>query len=378
MLTAVAPTLASFPAARVLDLVQPVTDARGKAEILLAVTQQAALPDAERLGEAVLTLLRAAPRWPGWPGQLQRVVPYLPGRLLAEAQALSRTVQEAEPRAAVDAAIGVRWCELDQIAPAAQLVPSLGGNWRAEPLFALAHAHLRAGDVASARAVAVDLSDRTWRAEIAARAARLSPLGTVADLVAELQGAAGGLDAVSSVTVLARAAGSAPPDMGAGLCASALAAADDIDDAYQRSMALTAVSEAFLAHGEFDRALETSAAIPHELLRADALAAILNTPATRLHEVAIGQIAELADQPSRASVRVAALRSALRDVHSGPGSQQTLTSLFDAALEDLAEGSRQRLFHDLPLLLEVAAYLDGPESVAAVAADLADIESWWP
>ncbi|MEV8597793.1 hypothetical protein [Streptomyces sp. NPDC052012] len=375
VLTDLAPTLARCDAERVIRLTDAVDDVPARVGALLAAADCADSAEAERFARSVAALLAAADRPPGWVALLARAASHLPADALDEAAALTLSIPQDELRWAARCALGTRLCALGRTEQAGELADSVGGLWQGDLLYALADAHLEQGRAETALELAARIPYRTRHAEILARALPAQDTGR---LLAEVHELTAGLDASSQVSVLARAAAAGSPSARTGLCEQALTLAQGIEDYYERSVALCRVTEALVTCGDIARASEVCADIPLDLLRADALTAVLRGEAPRVPALLAEQIAQLADRPARARVRATALHRALRDTPAGTGERTALALLYESALDDLAAGPRERLFASLPDLLEALAEHDGPAALRTLAEDLADIQSWWP
>ncbi|MGW1513607.1 hypothetical protein [Streptomyces sp. NPDC002394] len=373
-----APALARCGAARITEIIAAVDDVHSRTQVLQALADHATDPVAQHLAESLAGLVTTPARPRGWAALLAQAAAHLPGDAIDRACELTQSIPEDELRWAARSALGVRLCALGRTAEAAGLAESVGGLWLGELLYALARARLDDEQAEAAVELAPRLPYRTWRVDILARAARTLPVERAGTLLAEARRLAVGLDAPSHVSVLTRMATAAPSAAQAELCEEALTLAQGIEDYYERSVALCMVAEALVSCGNVTRASEVCADIPLDLLHADALTAVLRSGAPDLSSALAEQMARIADRPARAQVRVAALRQALRDARTGTGTGVSPAALYESALDDFAAGPRERLFTSLPGLLEAVAECDGPASLRTVAADLADIQSWWP
>lgn len=372
VLTDLARASARRGAEHIARLAATLDDTHSRCDALLAAAGHAENGDAERLAETVVTELAAPDRPTGWAALLIRAAAHLPARAVDEASRLTLTIPEDELRWAARSALGVRLCTLGSTAQAAGLADTVGGLWLGDLLFALAGAYADQGQLEAALDLAARIPYRPRRGEIVARAADADRLLAVAHGLTE------GLDASSQVSVLARMATAGPPAARSGLCEEALTLAQSIEDYYERSVALCRVAEALVACGDIARAGEVCADIPLDLLRADALTVVLHSAAPGIPARLAAQVAQIVDRPARARIRATALHQALHDVPPGTEARTALAPLYESALDDLAAGPREGLFASLPDLLDAVVACDGPPSLRTVAADLADIQSWWP
>lgn len=385
VLMAAAPALARRDVQGIRRLASLVGAAVGRAEVLLTVAPLTSAAAAERLCGDVLALLEATVGLAGRAGILSRAAAYLPAASLSTAQEVVATLDDPEVRAAVNSAIGARYCELGQIEQATALLPSVSGFWRAFLGRALAQAHARSGDPRQALSLADRLPYAPWRVEILAIAAhRLSP--SVSDAAMDdIAAIAAALEPSSGVSVLARAAAAAPTRYQPALTAAARAAGQGIQEPYERAVALRTVAETLVATGDGAGALAVAEEIQVDGLRADALLAVL-TSADSADGDSAGRAAEQAgalnDPRARIRVRAQGLHIAMGavDAHGRQeaATRNALSADFDAAMGEFATRPRGELLERLPDLLPVAASLDGPHAIATVVADLADIVSWWP
>ncbi|MEX5712361.1 hypothetical protein AB1484_29800 [Parafrankia sp. FMc6] len=379
MLSEVAPTAACLDPNDVHTMVMTVGDLRNRTRVVLAVAERAAPADAQRLGRDVFEHLRANPDWLGWPSMVNRVARLLPADMVNEAIELSRGVGNHELRSSITSALGTRLSDLNNTTSARELLDSVSGHWLAQLQFALAKAYVRAAAHDTAVAVARSIPYVTWRVEILASVARTSPPEATEDLVAEIIRSVADLDPASSVSALARAATAAPPEVSSRLQIVGLDTAEGIGDYYERSMAFCSIVESLVTRGEFVRALELCVKINVEPLRAEALIATMSCPAARVNPTVIEYITQIGDAATRARVRTACLRPVLREaLADAAGGGAALSNVFVGVLDDFSVGPRARLLESVPALLDVLVAVNGPAAVQRFAADLADIENWWP
>jgi hypothetical protein len=369
---------------QLLRLATAIAGVERRAAALLAAAPLAAPADAERIGaEATAPLLEAAPVSPAVAGLLARGVPFLPATALGAVLAWAGRLADGDVRAALHAAVGMRWCELGQPQQAAALLEHASGLPRALLARALARAHARAGAPREAVRLAGGLPYAPWRSEVLALAAhRLDGSGADA-AVGEATAIAERLDAPSRVSVIARALAVAPTRYQPALRAAATAAAEGVGHQPERSRALFAVVEALLAQGDARGALALAAGIPVERSRADALGAVLGSGDPDAVRGAAELVGALEDPDSRGPLRVLVLRGlraagATGGAGGGPAGDSELDRALGLALGDMVSRSRGELLECLRDLVPVVVLLDGAQAAATVATDLADVVEWWP
>jgi hypothetical protein len=355
------------------DAAATIDDPDLRGDAILACAGQSEEAAATSLASDVLALIEQTPSVRRLSSWIVGVAPFLDDSGLARAEALATRIPDGGAKAAALLALGLRWCARGNHVEVERIRGSLDDARRPTLDRALAVGLVAAGDATRAIELARELPI-LWAAETCALAAAHLDGAAADSAIDAARTVASNADPLTRVAALAGAAARAPEPDRDGLIEGARTALADCDEA-DRSIGLLAIARSLASAHRRSDAIEESAKIAPEIVRAEALVALLDGDDSASKE-ALEQANGFLDGDARRRVLTNALRVALDTTPTAPG--RSLPEALDAALPEFASLGRDQFLQELPAVTAALTRLELTDDVHSLANDLIAIQDWWP